>query len=93
MLPNVWPGGWGEALRPIPTPLTRSNAEAQQQQIAGYAMIKGWTIAECFIERGVSGSLPLADRPEGNRMLATFGKGDVLAVTKLDRASVPPTTR
>ena len=32
-------------------------------------------------------------RPEGNRMLATFGKGDVLAVTKLDRASVLPTTR
>jgi hypothetical protein len=49
-------------------------------------MIKGWTIAEHFVERGVSGSIPLADRPEGNRMLATVGKGDVIVVGKLDRA-------
>jgi DNA invertase Pin-like site-specific DNA recombinase len=59
---------------------------AQQQQIAGYAMMKGWQVAEHFIERGVSGSLPLADRPEGNRMLATVGKGDIIVVAKLDRA-------
>ena len=59
---------------------------AQQQQIAGYAMIKGWTVAEHFVERGVSGSTPLADRPEGKRMLATVGKGDILVVAKLDRA-------
>src|SRR5215472_16451337 len=59
---------------------------AQQQQIAGYSMMKGWTIAEHFIERGVSGSLPLADRPEVNRMLATVGKGDIIVVAKLDRA-------
>jgi DNA invertase Pin-like site-specific DNA recombinase len=59
---------------------------AQRQQITGYAMMKGWTIAEHFIERGVSGSLPLADRPEGGRLLATIGKGDVLVVAKLDRA-------
>jgi DNA invertase Pin-like site-specific DNA recombinase len=59
---------------------------AQQQQIAGYCMMKGWTVAEHFIERGVSGSLPLADRPEGNRMLATVGKNDIIVVAKLDRA-------
>jgi len=29
--------------------------EAQQQQITGYAMMKGWQIGEFFIERGVSG--------------------------------------
>ena len=46
---------------------------AQQQQIAGYAMKKGWTVAEHFVERGVSGSLPLANRPEGARLLATIG--------------------
>jgi DNA invertase Pin-like site-specific DNA recombinase len=59
---------------------------AQQQQIAGYAMMKNWTIAEHFVERGVSGSLPLADRPEGNRMLATVGNNDIIVVAKLDRA-------
>jgi putative DNA-invertase from lambdoid prophage Rac len=59
---------------------------AQQQQIAGYSMMKGWTIAEHFVERGVSGSTPLADRPEGHRMLATVGKGDAIVTAKLDRA-------
>jgi putative DNA-invertase from lambdoid prophage Rac len=59
---------------------------AQQQQIAGYAMMKGWTIAEHFVERAVSGSTPLADRPEGKRLLATIGKGDVIVSAKLDRA-------
>ena len=42
-----------------------SSLASQQQQIAGYAMMKGWQIAEHFVERGVSGSTPLADRPEG----------------------------
>jgi putative DNA-invertase from lambdoid prophage Rac len=59
---------------------------AQQQQIAGYAMMKGWTVAEMFVERAVSGSTPLADRPEGKRLLATIGKGDVIVSAKLDRA-------
>lgn len=30
---------------------------AQKQQIAGYAMMKGWKLAEVFIEAGVSGSV------------------------------------
>jgi putative DNA-invertase from lambdoid prophage Rac len=59
---------------------------AQAQQIAGYAMMKGWTVAEHFVERGVSGSIPLADRPEGQRLLAAIGKGDVVVSAKLDRA-------
>ena len=59
---------------------------AQQQQLNGYAMMKGWTVAEHFVERGVSGSIPLAERPEGRRLLATAGKGDVIVTAKLDRA-------
>jgi putative DNA-invertase from lambdoid prophage Rac len=59
---------------------------AQAQQIAGYAMMKGWQVDEHFVERGVSGSMPLADRPEGQRLLAAIGKGDVVVSAKLDRA-------
>jgi putative DNA-invertase from lambdoid prophage Rac len=59
---------------------------AQAQQIAGYAMMKGWRVNEHFVERGVSGSTPLADRPEGKRLLAAIGKGDVIVSAKLDRA-------
>ena len=60
--------------------------EVQRQQVAGYAMMKGWTVDTMFIEEGVSGSVPLADRPEGQRLLAAIGKGDVIIAAKLDRA-------
>jgi putative DNA-invertase from lambdoid prophage Rac len=60
--------------------------ETQRQQITGYAMIKGWTVAEFFVEAGVSGSVPLADRPEGQRLLTTVQPADVVITAKLDRA-------
>jgi putative DNA-invertase from lambdoid prophage Rac len=60
--------------------------DTQQQQITGYAMMKGWSVAEFFVEAGVSGSVPLADRPEGQRLLATLQPGDVIITAKLDRA-------
>jgi putative DNA-invertase from lambdoid prophage Rac len=59
--------------------------ESQQQQITGYAMMKGWTVAEFFVEAGVSGSVPLAERPEGQRLLALLQAGDVLITARLDR--------
>ena len=59
--------------------------ETQRQQIIGYAMIKGWEVAEIFVERGVSGSVPLAERPEGARLLASVLKGDAIVTPKLDR--------
>ena len=34
---------------------------------------------------GVSGPVPLADRPEGQRLLETIGKGDIVITAKLDR--------
>ena len=66
--------------------MTAQASTTQQQQITGYAMMKGWTVAEHFVERAVSGSMPLVDRPEGKRLLSTIGKGDVIISAKLDRA-------
>ena len=63
-----------------------SSLATQRQQIAGYAMIKGWSVDEHFVEEGVSGSMPLADRPEGKRLLSMLGEGDVIVSAKLDRA-------
>src|SRR5246127_5440132 len=60
--------------------------DTQRQQITGYAMMKGWQVAEFFVEAGVSGSIPLADRPEGQRMLTSLQPGDVVITAKLDRA-------
>ena len=47
-----------------------SSLASQRQQIAGYAMMKGWAVAEFFVDAAVSGSVPMADRPEGQRLLA-----------------------
>ena len=58
----------------------------QQQQIRGYAMMKGWDISEFFIEPGISGSVALAERPEGRRLLAALQAGDTIITAKLDRA-------
>ena len=60
--------------------------DQQRQQITGYSMMKGWRITEFFIEAGVSGSVPLADRPEGQRLLTALQPGDVVVAAKLDRA-------
>jgi putative DNA-invertase from lambdoid prophage Rac len=58
---------------------------AQRQQIAGYAMMKGWELADCFVEAGVSGSVSLSDRPEGRRLLEVVTEGDIIITPKLDR--------
>jgi len=57
----------------------------QQRVIDGYAMMNGLTLDSIFVERGVSGSKPLGERPEGARLLAGLKSGDVLITPKLDR--------
>ena len=57
----------------------------QQRVIDGYAMMQGLTVDRMFVERGVSGSKPLRDRPEGARLLAALKPGDVIIAPKLDR--------
>jgi putative DNA-invertase from lambdoid prophage Rac len=65
---------------------TGVSLDAQQQQITGYAIMKGWQVAEFFVERGVSGSVALAERPQGQRLLSTVKAGDVIVTSRLDRA-------
>ena len=38
-----------------------------------------------FVDRGVSGTIPLARRPAGREMLAAAGTGDVIVANKMDR--------
>jgi putative DNA-invertase from lambdoid prophage Rac len=60
--------------------------DTQRQQIIGYAMMKGWQVSQFFVEAGVSGSVPLAERPEAQRLLAIAKAGDVIITARLDRA-------
>jgi putative DNA-invertase from lambdoid prophage Rac len=59
--------------------------EVQRRQIEGRAMQEGWTIADIFVERAVSGSKPFADREQGAALLARLRPGDVIVAAKLDR--------
>lgn len=59
--------------------------ETQRQQVLGYAMMRGMAMGEVFVEGGVSGSVPIAERPEGARLLSAINPGDAIVVAKLDR--------
>lgn len=59
--------------------------ETQKAKVVGYAMMQGWQADEIFVEAGVSGSVPLAERPAGQRLLGAAGKGDMIITPKLDR--------
>ena len=59
--------------------------DVQQRTISGYAMMHGLIVDRIFVERGVSGSKPLSDRPEGAALLAALQPEDVIITAKLDR--------
>ncbi len=60
--------------------------DVQQRTIAGYALMKGLVLDRVFVERGVSGSVPLSQRPEGTLLLELAKTGDSIITAKLDRA-------
>lgn len=57
----------------------------QERVITGYAQMHGWLIDRTFVESGVSGSIPLGERPEGKLLLSSVGAGDIVVTSKLDR--------
>jgi DNA invertase Pin-like site-specific DNA recombinase len=59
--------------------------EVQQRKIEGHALILGLKLDKVFVERGVSGSKPLGERPEGAMLLAALKEGDTVITPKLDR--------
>ena len=59
--------------------------DVQRRQLDGYAMQHNLRIEKHFVERGISGSLPLAERPQGKLLLASLKPGDVVVTAKLDR--------
>jgi len=59
--------------------------DVQERQIAGYALMQGLTVDRTFVERGVTGSIPLGERAQGAALLAVLKPGDVVITAKLDR--------
>lgn len=59
--------------------------DVQRRTIAGYALMHGMAVDRVFVERAVSGSVPLNDRPQGAALLALVQPGDSIITPKLDR--------
>jgi putative DNA-invertase from lambdoid prophage Rac len=59
--------------------------DVQERTIAGYALMHGLKIDQTFVERGVSGSKPLSERPQGTALLAAIKPGDTVITPRLDR--------
>ena len=57
----------------------------QRRQLEGYGTMQGWKLDKVFVEKAVSGSAPLADRPQGKGLLAALQWGNVIVTAKLDR--------
>lgn len=63
----------------------RTSLETQRQRIMQAAAAGGLTVEAFTEDAGVSGSQPLAQRPEGGPLLARLAKGDTLVIARLDR--------
>jgi putative DNA-invertase from lambdoid prophage Rac len=59
--------------------------EVQRRKIEGRALELGVTLDHVYVERGVSGSRPLEQRPQGKLLLAALKPGDTVIASKLDR--------
>jgi putative DNA-invertase from lambdoid prophage Rac len=59
--------------------------DVQRRQIEGYALMQGLALDDVVVEEGVSGSIPVAERPAAGSLFANLTKGDVVIAPKLDR--------
>jgi putative DNA-invertase from lambdoid prophage Rac len=59
----------------------------QDQQLRGWAQMKGREIDDIAVEAGVSGGTEFAKRPQGSKLMDELRRGDSLVVAKLDRFS------
>ena len=58
--------------------------DEQERRIVAECMGENWQLTEMYIERGISGSMPLQDRPVGRQLLRAVQPGDVILAAKLD---------
>lgn len=59
--------------------------DEQERSIGRYVEAQDWEHVETFTERGVSGAVPFADRPEFARLLDRLDGIDRIVIPKLDR--------
>src|SRR5215203_3675097 len=72
----------------------RETIEIQREFLQEYCRLYGLEVAQVYADDGVSGTIPLHERPEGRRLLedAKEGKFSTLLIYRLDR-QIPPSHR
>lgn len=63
-----------------------TSLEDQRRRVQAVAQYHGVDLDVVYIEQGVSGAVALGQRPEGFKLMAGAKRGDVVVVSKLDRA-------
>jgi len=63
----------------------KSTLDDQSRRITGAAMMRGESISCVFSDPGVSGGMPINQRPAGGEMLAVLQPGDTVIAAKMDR--------
>lgn len=51
--------------------------DEQQTKIRARCLENGWNLERIYVDAGVSGGIPLGQRPEGDKLLRTVRPGDV----------------
>jgi putative DNA-invertase from lambdoid prophage Rac len=59
--------------------------DEQQTKIRARCLENGWNLEKIYVDAGVSGGIPLGQRPEGERLLRIVRPGDVVVAAKMDR--------
>ena len=59
--------------------------DVQRRQIEGYTHMHALALEAVVVEEGVSGSVPVEERPKGGALFARLQKGDIVIAAKLDR--------
>ena len=59
--------------------------DVQRRQIRGYCDMHGLELTGITVEEGVSGSVPISQRPAGGALFAGLKAGDMVIASKLDR--------
>lgn len=58
---------------------------SQERRVRAIAEYRGESMLCCFVDEGVSGSVPISDRPKGKLLMGMLCPGDVVIAAKLDR--------